>query len=108
MGEEGYFKKPQQEVHDWVGQFKIQYFKPLDIIVQTAEEFGELAREVMHSYGPKKKKPREKAGSIWEEITDMFFALICLANSLGIDLDEAWKRKMDKQYGRDNYRFERK
>jgi len=91
-----------------VSQYKIGYFKPLEIIARLAEEVGELAREVNHRFGPKKKKPAEETKEIGDEIADIIFTLACLGNSLNIDLDEHLKRVMDKLYSRDNDRFERK
>ncbi|MBI2596307.1 nucleotide pyrophosphohydrolase [Candidatus Daviesbacteria bacterium] len=98
----------QKEVDRWVTQYKIGYFKPLEIIASLAEEVGELAREVNHRFGPKKKKPEEETQEIGDEIADIIFTLTCLANSLEIDLDKHFKRVMDKYYGRDKDRWERK
>ena len=101
-------KDVQREVDTWAQQYKIPYWQPLEIMVRLTEETGELAREVNHLYGPKKKKPTEDTRDMGEEIGDVVFTLCCLANSQGIDLDEAFKRVMDKHYGRDNERFEKK
>ena len=59
-------------------------------------------------YGPKKKKPTEKTKELADEMADVIFTIICLANSKGIDLDEAFKHMMDKCYGRDKDRYEKK
>jgi len=72
------------------------------------EETGELAREVNHVHGPKKKKSFEEEKEIGIEIADIIFTLCCLANSQGIDLDKEFAKVMDKCYGRDKERFERK
>lgn len=72
------------------------------------EEIGELAKEINNRYGPRTKKSPEDTVDISKEIVDMIFNLCCMANSHNIDLNEAWKKKMDKQYGRDHNRFERK
>lgn len=101
-------KKEQQAVEDWVQQHKIGYFKPLEIIARLAEETGELAREINHRFGPKKKKPTEETKEIGDEIVDNIFTLICLANSLNIDLDESFARMMDKINTRDKDRYEKK
>lgn len=102
------FKEAQDDVDEWVKQFKIEYFKPLEIIAAISEEFGELSREINNRYGPRTKKSPGDTADISAEIADIIFALICMANSHEIDLDEAWKKKMDKQHGRDKNRFERK
>lgn len=98
----------QKDVDNWVKQYKVEYFKPLEIIAAMAEEAGELAREINNRYGPRTKKSPEDTADISKEIADLIFNLCCMANSQGIDLDEAWKAKMDKQYGRDANRFEKK
>ena len=98
----------QKDVHDWVSQFKIEYFSPLAILAQMGEEYGELCREINNRYGPRTKKSPEDTADIGNELADILFAVACMANSHDLDLDEVWKRKMDKQYGRDKDRFERK
>ncbi|MFA5926644.1 MAG: nucleotide pyrophosphohydrolase [Patescibacteria group bacterium] len=98
----------QEEVDKWAGQFKTPYWQPLEILARLSEENGELAREINHRFGPKKKKPSEDIGEVSDEIGDMIFTLICLANSLKIDLDESMTGVMNKCWGRDNDRYERK
>lgn len=80
----------------------------MENITRLIEEGGELAREINHRYGPKKKKPQEQTQKIGDEIADIIFTLACLANSLHIDLDKHFKRVMDKSYGRDKNRWEKK
>lgn len=101
-------KKIQNEVEAWVSQYKIGYFKPLEILARLTEEVGELARELNHRFGPKKKKASEETAEIGDEIADIIFTLTCLANSLDIDMDKHFKRVMDKCYGRDKDRWEKK
>lgn len=101
-------KDAQYDVHKWVQQFKIEYFKPMEIIAQMMEEVGELAREINNRYGPRTKKSPADTADIEQELCDIMFAIICMANSHNIDLDEAWQKKIDKQYGRDKNRFELK
>lgn len=98
----------QKEVNGWVKKFKIGYFKPLEILARLAEEVGELARELNHRYGPKKKKATEDAKEVGDEIADIIFTLVCLANSLHIDLDKSFTRMMGKLNGRDKNRWEKK
>lgn len=101
------FKDAQKDVHDWISQFKVGYFKPLEILTAISEEVGELARELNNRYGPRTKKSPEDTADIEKEISDIMFNLMCLANSHDIDLDEAWAKKMHKQETRDKERFER-
>jgi len=101
-------KKIQNDVDEWTSQFKPQYWEPHEILARLMEETGELAREINHLYGIKKKKFPEESKELGGEIADIFFTLCCLANSKGIDLDESWQRMMDKLRSRDNDRFEKK
>ena len=101
-------KQNQAEVDKWAGQFKVPYWQPHEILARLIEEVGELAREINALYGPKKKKPTEETKELADEMADVLFTIICLANSKGIDLDEGFKHVMDKCYGRDNDRYEKK
>ena len=101
-------KQLQKEVDKWVTQYKIGYFKPLEILARLTEEVGELAREINHRFGSKKKKPLEETQEIGDELADIIFTVICMANSLDIDLDTHFKRIMEKAYGRDKNRWEKK
>ena len=98
----------QNDVNEWVNQFKVSYFKPLEIMTALIEEVGELAREVNNRFGPRTKKSPQDTADISDELADILFNLTCMANSNNINLEEAWKKKMDKQNGRDKNRFERK
>jgi NTP pyrophosphatase (non-canonical NTP hydrolase) len=98
----------QKEVDDWVKQYKVGYFRPLEILARLMEETGELAREINHSFGPKKKKVSEKTGDIGGEIADIIFTLTCLANSLGINMGQDFNKMMKKYQTRDKDRWEKK
>ena len=101
-------KDVQKEVDDWVKQFKIEYFAPLEQMACLSEEVGELARELNHRFVSKKKKKAEDTKEVADELADIVFDVCCIANRQGIDLDEAFKRNMDKFYGRDKERYEKK
>ncbi len=98
----------QRDTERWVAQYKDGYWAPAEQIVCLAEEVGELAREVNHRFGKKPRKPTESEGDLAGEMADIVFILCCLANSQGIDLDDAWKAHMRKLDTRDGERFERK
>lgn len=102
------FKNAQAEVDAWISQFEEGYFAPLPMLARLTEEVGELARALMHHYGGKKPKSGEAMGDIGEEIADAMFVLICLANSLSIDLDHEFASMMDKFRARDSARWTRK
>ena len=102
------FAPIQREVDEWISQFEEGYFAPLPMLARLTEEVGELARVLMHHYGGKKPKPGEAPGDPGEEIADAIFVLVCLANSLHIDLDEKFGAMMDKYRERDAERWTRK
>lgn len=95
----------QQEVDQYISQFKEGYFSPLSMMARMSEEVGELAREVNHLFGEKPKKADEADNSIEMELGDILFITICFANSLGIDLAEAHAKVMDKFATRDADRW---
>ena len=97
----------QQEVDRYISQFKEGYFSPLAMMARMTEEVGELAREINHYYGEKPKKTDEEAKTIDEELGDVLFIVICFANSLNIDLQEAFDRIMHKFNTRDKDRWTR-
>lgn len=97
----------QKEVDDYIQQFKVGYFSPMENMVRLSEEVGELAREINHVYGPKQKKLTEKKGDIGMEIADNLFVLVCLANAMDINLEEQFELMMHKFNTRDKNRFER-
>ncbi|GIO97503.1 nucleotide pyrophosphohydrolase [Paenibacillus sp. FSL W8-0187] len=95
----------QQEVDQYISQFKEGYFSPLSMMARMSEEVGELAREVNHQFGEKPKKADEADNSIEMELGDILFITICFANSLGIDLAEAHAKVMHKFATRDADRW---
>jgi NTP pyrophosphatase (non-canonical NTP hydrolase) len=99
------FREAQNDVDEWIGQFQEGYFPPLPMLARLTEEVGELSRALMHHYGGKKPKPGEEPGDVGAEIADAMFVLICLANSLEIDLDEAFGKMMEKIRVRDADRW---
>lgn len=95
----------QKQVDDYIGQFKEGYFEPLAQLARMTEELGELAREINHYYGEKQKKDTEKPRTLEEEAGDLFFVLICLANSLDINLGDALEDVLAKFNHRDRDRW---
>lgn len=98
----------QKQVDEWVSQYKIGYWKPLEMMARLTEETGELAREINHRFGPKQKKATEEKQELEEEVADIIFTLVCLANSLDLDIDRGFDKVMKKCYGRDDERWEKK
>lgn len=108
MGSQKTIQQMQQEVDAYISQFKEGYFSPLAMTARLSEELGELAREVNHYYGEKPKKKTEADGTIEEELGDLLFVLICMANSLQIDLADVHQQVMQKFQTRDKDRWTKK
>ena len=98
-------KQLQKRVDQYISQFEEGYFSPLAMIARFTEEVGELAREVNHHYGEKPKKATEAENSIENELGDLLFVMITFANSLNIDLAEAFEQSMTKIETRDKDRW---
>lgn len=98
----------QREVDTYIAQFREGYFPPLVNLARLTEEVGELAREMNHRFGPKRKKHDEPEGDIALELADILFVLVVLANQMEIDLGKAMERTMAKYRVRDAERWERK
>lgn len=101
-------RKAQKAVDDWVNEYELPYWAPLSTLARITEEVGEVARLLNHMYGDKPKKQTEAKQELGEEIADVMFALICLANSHDIDLDAEFDKVMHKSRTRDKDRFTKK
>ncbi len=98
----------QKAVDKWVNQFEKTYFSPLSMLAAMVEELGEVARVVNTLHGDKISKKGEDLKSLEEELGDLFFSLICIANSEKIDLEVAFDKKMEKVMQRDSDRWKKK
>jgi NTP pyrophosphatase (non-canonical NTP hydrolase) len=85
----------QKTVDDWIGQFEEGYWPPLSMLAAVVEETGELAREINHREGYKKKREPDST-ELGLELADVFFSLVCIANYYHIDLDAAFKAVLEK------------
>lgn len=95
----------QVAVDAWIRQVGGGYWSPHANLARIAEEVGELARLINHQYGPKPKKATEAEQTLGEELADIIFAIICLANSEGIDLGTHLQQVIDKVWVRDRTRY---
>lgn len=95
----------QKKLDTWFKEQEWDYWTPHEIMVRLMEETGELARLVNHLYGPKKKKSGEAEQEMIDEVGDIIYTLMCLANSQGFDLDAAADRSLNKVIKRDKDRF---
>lgn len=96
----------QQAVDAYIGQFEAGYWPPLTNLARLVEEVGELARELNHRFGHKTKKPGEPEQDLALELADIMFVLIAIANEQKIDLEEAFRRVLEKYDVRDAGRWE--
>jgi NTP pyrophosphatase (non-canonical NTP hydrolase) len=101
------FREAQDSVDRWIHQYKEGYFSPLSNLARLTEEVGELAREINHRHGDKTRKATEPPGDLAMELADVLFAVVCLANAHGIDLDAAFDAMMRKINDRDGDRWTR-
>ena len=98
-------REAQARVDAWIGRFEEGYWPPLANLARLTEEVGELARLLNHRFGPKTKKPEELEQDLGEEIADVLFVLIVIANDQGIDLGSALEKVLDKYRVRDGDRW---
>lgn len=101
-------KEAQARVDAWIGQFEEGYWPPLVNLARLTEEVGELARLMNHRFGPKHKKPDEADQRLGEELADVLFVLLVIANSQGIDMADELDRVLEKYRLRDSDRWKRK
>ena len=95
----------QTDVDTWIQAVGGGYWSPHANLARIAEEVGELARLINHLYGPKPKKASEAAQELGEEMADILFAIICMANREGIDLGDSLQQVIDKVWVRDRNRY---
>ena len=91
----------QQQVDEWIKTIGVRYFSELTNMAILTEEVGELARVMARKYGDQSFKKNETADHLGDEMADVLWVLICLANQTGIDLTEAFKKNMEKKTIRD-------
>ena len=97
-------KNAQKEVDDWIKTHGVRYFNELTNMAQLTEEVGEVARIIARRYGEQSEKESDKDKDLGEELADVVFVVLCLANQTGIDLQEAFDKKMNKKAKRDHDR----
>lgn len=98
----------QQQVDDALQPLARPYWDPLSQLARLTEEVGEVARILNHQYGDKPKKANEDLADLADELGDVIFVVLALANSQGIKLDPAVERAIAKLHTRDKDRFDKK
>jgi len=97
-------KIAQQEVENWIQEVGIRYFNELTNMSLLMEEVGELARIIARKYGEQSSKPGDDPGNLGDELADVLFVLLCLANQTGVDLESSFQQNLEKKYLRDKDR----
>jgi len=96
-------EEAQKSVDEWIKKYGVRYFSELTNMAVLTEEVGELARVMARKYGDQSFKPGEK-DNMEEEMADVLWVLICLANQTGVDLTEAFRKTIEKKTNRDKDR----
>jgi NTP pyrophosphatase (non-canonical NTP hydrolase) len=94
----------QARVDRWIEEVGVRYFSELTNLAQLVEEVGEVARILSRTHGDQSFKDKEKDLDLGDELADVLFVLICLANQTGVDLSEAFERNLEKKTSRDAQR----
>lgn len=94
----------QLVVEKWIKEHGVRYFNELTNMAQLTEEVGEVARIIARRYGEQSEKESDKDKDLGEELADVVFVVLCLANQTGIDLQKSFDAKMDKKTKRDHDR----
>ena len=97
-------KNAQQEVDTWIKTHGVRYFNELTNMAQLTEEVGEVARIIARHYGEQSEKESDKNKDLGEELADVMFVVLCLANQTGVDLQDAFDKKLDIKTKRDHDR----
>ena len=97
-------KEAQAAVDEWIKTYGVRYFNELTNMALLTEEVGELARIIARTYGEQSFKESDKNRDLGDEMADILWVLICLANQTGVDLTEAFAMNMEKKTQRDRER----
>ncbi len=98
-------KEAQQRVDEWIRTIGVRYFSELTNMALLTEEVGEVARIIARRYGDQVAKEGDLDKQLADELADVMWVLICLANQTGIDLEDAFRRNLEKKSTRDKNRF---
>lgn len=94
----------QRTVDDWIKAHGVRYFNELTNMAQLTEEVGEVARIIARRYGEQSEKESDKHKDLGEELADVLFVVLCLANQTGVDLQAAFNKKLELKTKRDHDR----
>lgn len=94
-------EQAQRTVDEWINSTGVRYFNELTNMAMLTEEVGEVARIIARRYGEQSEKESDKAKDLGDEMADVLFVLLCLANQTNVDLTEALKKNLEKKTARD-------
>ena len=94
----------QKIIDEWIKKYGVRYFNELTNTAILMEEVGEVARIMARRYGEQSEKESDKQKKLEDELADVLFVLMCIANQTGINLDEALKKNLEKKTNRDSER----
>jgi NTP pyrophosphatase (non-canonical NTP hydrolase) len=97
-------EEAQKLVDQWIRDYGVRYFSELTNMAILTEEVGEVARIMARTYGDQSLKPGVQSYDLADELADVLFVLICLANQTGVDLSQALEKNLEKKITRDNIR----
>lgn len=97
-------REAQERVDSWIKEYGVRYFNELTNMAILTEEVGELARIIARTYGEQSFKESDKNRDLGDEMADVLWVLLCLANQTGVDLTEAFEKNLAKKTSRDNER----
>lgn len=97
-------QEAQNKIDQWIKKYGVRYFNELTNMALLTEEVGELARIIARKYGEQSFKESDKEKNLEEEMADVLFVLICIANQTGVNLTDALKNNLDKKTSRDSTR----
>jgi NTP pyrophosphatase (non-canonical NTP hydrolase) len=97
-------QEAQKKVDEWIRTYGIRYFSELTNMAILTEETGEVARIIARTYGEQSFKKEEKENNLADELADVLWVIICLANQTGIDLTDAFEKNLQKKTNRDRTR----
>lgn len=99
-------EQAQQTVDKWINTTGVRYFNELTNMAMLTEEVGEVARIIARKYGEQSFKESDKDKNLEDELADVLFVLICIANQTSVNLTEALEKNLDKKTGRDKERHQ--
>ena len=97
-------EEAQHKVDEWIKTYGVRYFSPLTNMAILTEEVGEVARVMARTYGDQSCKPSDECKNLADELADVMWVLICIANQTGVNLTDAFAKNIEKKTARDSQR----